>query len=112
MVIKEDPDCALCELACMALTQLKAPYNSLPGSSYRGINVLRLSKMKTTAPVPVGDSSGSLASHANGRSTGSEDSIFGELGHGSSPVELLYTVGLLRLTCARVSRHYWVENPS
>lgn len=73
MRIKEETDYSLCEFACMDLTQPEASHNSLPGSSYRGMNVLRLSKMKTIAPVSVGGSRGSLVSYANGRATGSED---------------------------------------
>lgn len=73
MGIKEETDCALSELACMDLTQPEASCNSLSGSSYREMNVLRLSKMKSIEPVSVGGSSGSVVSHTDGRATGSED---------------------------------------
>lgn len=63
-VVTKDTDGALCELPCTDLTQPKASYNGLPGSFYRQTHVLRIvSKMKTTAPVSVGGSSGSLINH-------------------------------------------------
>lgn len=75
MVIWEDTDPELCEPACRNLTLFKPSYdNCLPGSPYRGINVLRItSRMKTTMPVSMGDSNGSLVSHDNCRATGFED---------------------------------------
>lgn len=75
MVIREGTDPALCESACRNLTLFKPSYDTcLPGSPYRGINVLRItSRKKTIMPVSVGSSNDSLVSHDNCRATGSED---------------------------------------
>lgn len=75
VVIREGTDSALCELACRNLTLFKPSCdNCLPGSPYRGINVLRItSRTKTAMPVSMGDSNDSLVSHDNRRATGSED---------------------------------------